>query len=188
MKWHSHSLHQDQYHQPFCTIVVWWFLLSLSQPAVVEEMMEENQESSGAPRRLAKHMKLNRTRKKPVAMGTKVRWEDKIAWWAFHSTQKSNTPSASQHFRVRDNWLQLDVCCNKLSQGKKRPRKPQIYHATLNKGTSTSSYRSSQVEYIILMNKYHIHSCAKKCGPGIKKNYWQPESTLDSKIRKFNTT
>ena len=43
-------------------------------------MMEENQESSGAPRRLAKHMKLNRTRKKPVAMGTKVRWEDKVAW------------------------------------------------------------------------------------------------------------
>ena len=104
MKWHSHSLHQDQYHQPFCTIVVWWFLLSLSQPAVVEEMMEENQESSGAPRRLAKHMKLNRTRKKPVAMGTKVRWEDKVAWWAFHSTQKSNTPSPSQHSRVRDNW------------------------------------------------------------------------------------
>ena len=87
-----------------------------------------------------------------------------------HSLTEPTFPSQGQlakHVAEGD----ADVCCNKLSQGKKRPRKPQIYHATLNKGTSTSSYRSSQVEYIILMNKYHIHSCAKKCGPGIKKNY-----------------
>ena len=45
-------------------------------------------------------------------------------------------------------------CCNQTFSRYKRPRKPQIYHATLNK--RTSSYRSSQVEYIILMNKYHI--------------------------------